>query len=311
MTIRYVAIGDSFSEGVGDERPDGVPRGWADRVAERLALLGGSPVYYANLAIRGRLLPDIVAEQLPAALALDPAPTHLSFNGGGNDIMRPSYDRTVHMARIRALIEACRERGIVPVVLSGADASAHVPLGGLLRRRAVDVTTATAELCAELGCTFVDVFADPVLRRAEFWSADRVHLNPRGHARAASVVLASTGLLSPSDVEDDLPLVTSGRRTLRGEARYYREHVAPWLGRRLRGRSSGDGRPAKFGTWTAMPAGGGVVADSAGDPLPADLRAAEILPADLHRSDVPPAALRARDLRAPAASETPARETTA
>ena len=37
MTIRYVAIGDSFTEGVGDEYPDGTPRGWADRLAEKLA----------------------------------------------------------------------------------------------------------------------------------------------------------------------------------------------------------------------------------------------------------------------------------
>ena len=72
MAIRYVAIGDSFTEGVGDEYPDGTPRGWADRLAEQIAALRSEPVYYANLAIRGRCLEPIVTEQLEAALALEP-----------------------------------------------------------------------------------------------------------------------------------------------------------------------------------------------------------------------------------------------
>jgi lysophospholipase L1-like esterase len=62
---RYVAIGDSFTEGVGDPdptRPNGL-RGWADRVAEVLA--AGDPGFgYANLAIRGRKLAGILDGQL-------------------------------------------------------------------------------------------------------------------------------------------------------------------------------------------------------------------------------------------------------
>ncbi|HOZ59911.1 MAG TPA: SGNH/GDSL hydrolase family protein, partial [Nakamurella multipartita] len=71
--MRYVAIGDSFTEGVGDERADGSVRGWADRVAEGLALATQEPVRYANLAIRGRKLAPIVDQQLEVALALEPA----------------------------------------------------------------------------------------------------------------------------------------------------------------------------------------------------------------------------------------------
>ena len=83
----YVAVGDSFTEGVGDETPDGGVRGWADLVALGLALASPEPVSYANLAIRGRLLAPIVGDQLDAGIAL--APRLLSLNGGGNDIMRP------------------------------------------------------------------------------------------------------------------------------------------------------------------------------------------------------------------------------
>src|SRR5690606_5055228 len=88
--IRYVAIGDSFTEGVGDEQPDGSIRGWADLVAQGLADATGEPVQYANLAIRGRLLARILAEQLEPAIDL--RPTLISLNGGGNDMLRPGTD---------------------------------------------------------------------------------------------------------------------------------------------------------------------------------------------------------------------------
>ena len=85
--VRYVAIGDSFTEGVGDEPEPGVVRGWADLVAQGWADATGGSVEYANFAIRGKLARPIIAEQLEPALALKP--THLSFNGGGNDMLRP------------------------------------------------------------------------------------------------------------------------------------------------------------------------------------------------------------------------------
>lgn len=85
--MRFAAIGDSFTEGVGDEREDGSARGWADLVAAGLAQSLTEPVDYANVAIRGRLIAPIVEDQLEAVLALDPQPTLVTFNGGGNDMM--------------------------------------------------------------------------------------------------------------------------------------------------------------------------------------------------------------------------------
>src|SRR5699024_10131268 len=82
----YVAIGDSFTEGVGDELPDGSVRGWADRVASGLAAQADGDFAYANLAVRGRKLGPIVREQLDEAIAM--RPDLLSINGGGNDLMR-------------------------------------------------------------------------------------------------------------------------------------------------------------------------------------------------------------------------------
>ena len=95
--VRFVAIGDSFTEGVGDELPDGTVRGWADIAAQGWADASGHSIRYANLAIRGKLAWPIVEQQLEPALAL--RPTHLSFNGGGNDMLRPNAD-IEHLGRL-------------------------------------------------------------------------------------------------------------------------------------------------------------------------------------------------------------------
>lgn len=245
--MRYVAIGDSFTEGVGDELADGTVRGWADLVAAGLAA-SGEPVHYANLAIRGRLMAPIVTEQLDAALALDPPPTLMTLNGGGNDMLRPRTDVGRLMALTERAVERCLSAGVRLVLLSGADPSDRLPFGRTIRRRGELLTQGVAALAARHGLTFVDMFHDLEIRRPGYWSADRLHLNEFGHRRVAGRVLAALGA--------EVPLESNGfaaaRKSLLAEARYYREHVLPWVRRRLRNESSGDTRIGKYLEWTVI-----------------------------------------------------------
>lgn len=247
---RYVAIGDSFTEGLGDTLPDGTERGWADLVAAGLAAGSAEPVSYANLAIRGRLLEQIVTEQLDAALSLDPLPTLLSLNGGGNDMMRPGSD----MARLVALTEQalirCAAAGVRVLLLSGADPSDRLPFGSMMRRRGELLTESVARFATRFDIVFVDMFHDREIRRAGYWSADRLHLNSNGHRRVAGLVLTALGHPTEAHVIDPGPSET---RRVRAEARFYREHVLPWVQRRLRGQSSGDARTGKYENWVTIP----------------------------------------------------------
>src|SRR5690242_9855961 len=87
---RYVAIGDSTTEGLEDPTPDGRGyRGFADRLAHNLARQQPA-LLYANLGIRGRKMRQIREEQLEPALALEP--DLVSIVGGLNDILRPRID---------------------------------------------------------------------------------------------------------------------------------------------------------------------------------------------------------------------------
>jgi lysophospholipase L1-like esterase len=251
-SIRFVAIGDSFTEGVGDELADGTVRGWADLAAQGWADAAGEPISYANLAIRGKLAEPIVAEQLEPALALHP--THLSFNGGGNDMLRPRAD----MERIADLFERvkdrCDEAGVKLIFLSGANPSFHLPLGRVVQRRG-DLLSAAVLARVDDRPDIVRAlnWPDAELSQPQYWSPDRLHMNERGHHRVAARVIEALGFEAPRGWWS-LPEI-DGVIAPRGAA-YYREHVAPWVRRRLTGRSSGDGRQAKFAEWVQLtPAG--------------------------------------------------------
>ncbi|QXG77334.1 SGNH/GDSL hydrolase family protein [Modestobacter sp. L9-4] len=250
--MRYAAIGDSFTEGMGDELPDGSVRGWADLVAAGLAAATGEPVHYANTAVRGRLLGPVVADQLPAALALDPPPTLITLNGGGNDVMRPGCDVDRLVELTASAVRQCAEAGVRLVVVSGADPTARLPRGRTMHRRGVALTTAVAGLAARSGVPFVDVFADVELRRPGYWSPDRLHLGPAGHRRVAGLVLRVLGHPGPVPALDPGP---DEPRRLRTELAFHREHVLPWALRRVVRRWSGDGRTGRHRDWVVVPAG--------------------------------------------------------
>jgi lysophospholipase L1-like esterase len=253
LEVRYVAIGDSFTEGVGDELPDGRVRGWADLVAQGLAeglAPKGARVHYANLAIRGRLLDRIVGEQLELALALEP--TLISINGGGNDVLRPGGDPRALAARFAGVVDRVAASGAQLLLTSGADPTAGLPLRSRIAPRADELNTLVRALATERGVPYADNWSDRELARSPYWAPDRLHLGPVGHARVAARVLATLGLPAPRSwvLEAPGPVLPPG---LRGELAYYRRHVLPWVARRVTRRSSGDGRVPKHPAWTEVP----------------------------------------------------------
>ncbi|WP_228516930.1 SGNH/GDSL hydrolase family protein [Curtobacterium sp. VKM Ac-1376] len=247
-TIRYVAIGDSFSEGIGDAGPAPFP-GWTGRLASAMAGASAADVSYANLAVRGRLLAGVLDGQLEAALALDPAPTLITFCAGGNDLLRPRFDVPALAARLESAVVTVRERGIRMALLSPADPSARLPLGSLVNARGDAWADALGEIAQRHDLPFVDVSRDPHLRRAEFWSDDRLHMNATGHQRVADLALHAV-MDGPAPVEP--ADAGTARARLGEELRYYREYVLPWVQRRITRTSSGDGRSATFPAWTPV-----------------------------------------------------------
>ncbi|RSM46373.1 SGNH/GDSL hydrolase family protein [Amycolatopsis balhimycina DSM 5908] len=236
---RLVSLGDSFTEGVGDEdpaAPNGV-RGWADRVAEQLATR--EPDFrYANLAIRGKLMGQVLAEQLEPALAM--APDLVTLYAGGNDLMRPKVDIDALMAGYEAAVEKIRATGARLVLFTGVDGVEDV-LFRRIRGRVAIYNEFVRAIAARHGALLVDMWAMRQLRDRRLWAPDRLHLNPLGHAEIAIAVLAALGVDHPLTASELGPrdvLSPSQRRAQ--NLRWAQEHALPWVRRRLRGESSGD-----------------------------------------------------------------------
>ncbi|BCY04933.1 SGNH/GDSL hydrolase family protein [Actinoplanes sp. L3-i22] len=237
----FVAIGDSFTEGMCDEYPDGTYRGWADLVATRLAVDSGPDFGYANLAIRGRLLDQVIAEQLEPALAMKP--DLVSFAAGGNDILRPRVDPHTLVERMDPVIARIRATGADVIMFRFADVAVHIPGGQrMIGTRAGILNDGFREIAERHGAHLIDLFADHTYLNRSMWSDDRLHLSDTGHRRVAGHVLNALGV----GVEEDWMLVppapqsTPWRLALSADVRWAREHLAPWVGRHLLGRSTGD-----------------------------------------------------------------------
>lgn len=247
---RFVAIGDSFTEGMDDPYPDGRHfRGWADLVAGHLAQQAaarGEEFGYANLAVRGRLFDNIVDEQVPVAMRMDP--DLVSFAAGGNDALRRNFDPDRLVKRFDQVIKMLRASGADVLLFRYADLSAHIPGGRrMILPRTKILNQAVGEVAERHGAYLVDLFADPAYGNSRLWSVDRLHMSEAGHRRTAGHVLSALGLepdpawmARPAD-----PDRLSFSAALAHDARWVRAHLAPWIKRRLTGRSSGDSITAK------------------------------------------------------------------
>ena len=245
---RYVALGDSFTEGVGDPdpaRPNGL-RGWADRVAEVLADRAGGDFGYANLAIRGRKLPEILDEQLEPALAL--APDLVTIHGGGNDVLRPRVDLDALAAAYDEAVGRLVASGAQVVVFTIADPGS-TSVFRMIRGRTAVFNEWVREIADRHGATLVDMWRMRGWKVSEVMDEDRLHLNPVGHQAIAIAVLdalAAEHELSHLPFPEQVELSAKERRA--ANLAWARQHAVPWVQRRLTGRSSGDGvepkRPA-------------------------------------------------------------------
>ncbi len=244
MWHRYVAIGDSFTEGVGDPYPDGRERGWADRVAQTLARQEPG-LLYANLAVRGRRVAGIVEEQVPAAVALKP--DLVSFAGGVNDALRRTWDLTALTEHLDAGIAALTATGADVVIVTYGRPSNRSKVLGAVEGRLADYRAVTYDIAERYGARVVDFWDVTVFDDERFWSEDRLHMNPVGHQRVAMAVLEKLGVSQPSPWWEPLPAVQPPSVLARAgrNASWAGKHLAPWLGRRVTGRSSGDGITAK------------------------------------------------------------------
>lgn len=236
---RFVALGDSFTEGVGDPEPslpNGV-RGWADRVAEVLSSTSHD-FAYANLAVRGKLVRQVAQEQVNAALDLQP--DLVSFCAGGNDVIRPGSDPDAVTAKVERAIARLTSQGSTCIMFTAVDVGFSPVFKGIRGKVAIYNENLRA-IAARHDCIVVDQWSLTQLQDDRYWADDRLHLNSLGHHTVAMATLDALGV--PNSLEPlEPPAVPhrTWREARKEDVVWARTHLVPWVIRRLKRESSGD-----------------------------------------------------------------------
>ncbi len=246
---RYVALGDSFTEGVGDPHPaspNGL-RGWADHVA--VALSHTNPdLQYANLAVRGRRMDEILHEQVQAAVMLEP--DLVTIYAGMNNLLLLRNDIDAMMARYADGLKTLQQTGAVVLAFTAADLGT-VPLFRRLRGRAAVYNELLRGTADDLGLRLVDFWRYSEFRDARLWDGDRIHLSPLGHERFAAKVLDAL-TVSHELTTRSAALLSSAPpvRDFRSNLTWTAAFAAPYVAKRVRRANRGAGVGPKLTTLT-------------------------------------------------------------
>ena len=245
--MSLVAVGDSFTEGVGDPYPETVGgtvvfRGWADRLAEHLAEHLGK-VEYANLAVRGKLMRQIVTDQIPPALEM--APDLVVLSAGGNDLLRPGGDPDRLATVLDHTVARLRSAGSQVLLFTGANIGKGYMRAtlGLFARYYMNVRA----IADKYGCFLVYQWSMKVLDDTRAWDEDRLHMSSEGHRRVGLRVAEVLGVPVTEDWNEPWPTAerVGWATARRADLVWVKDSLVPWIGRRLTGRSSGDTVTAK------------------------------------------------------------------
>ena len=227
-----MAMGDSFTEGVGDPEPGspGGLRGWADRVAEELSA-GHEDFAYANLAVRGLLLHQILTEQVGPALDL--RPDLITLNAGGNDLLFHRSDPDKLALELDAGVKVLAATGATILLFAGPDWGA-TPVLGHTRGKVAIFNENMRIIAARHGAVIADLWALRQLTNPQMWDPDRLHFSPLGQHTIAMMVLDTLNV--PHTLEPMIPKALPSRTWREARADdivWAREHLVPWVLQRL------------------------------------------------------------------------------
>jgi len=232
MTLRfdrYVAIGDSSTEGLQDPDGAGGYLGWADRLAERVAQAQGG-LLYANLGVRGKRSREIREEQLGPGLAMKP--NLATVFAGSNDILECGFDAGKLREELECMMQALVAGKAVVLTFTLPDLTGVMPIGRFLAPRVRAMNDAIREAAAAAGARLIDFAKYSVGSDPRLWSEDRFHVNAEGHARIAAALAQALGLPGTDDAwQQPLPERSARSRWTRMAESWswYRRHLLDHL----------------------------------------------------------------------------------
>lgn len=245
---QFIALGDSLTEGLSDKYPDGSYRGWADRVADEMSKHDSS-FRYANLAVRGKLIEQVVADQLQLALPwIQESQTLVTFHAGANNVLRPKFEPKQVFETYRNAVAQISETGARLLLFTVREVSnPRTKTQHYWNQRFGPFNENVKQVAQQFGATVMDANSQEVFGDPRMLAADRLHLSSEGHRRVAAAVLRAIDLPHDSDWQDPMPPYKPAPAPIRliGSVAWGTAFLVPWAIRRITRKSSGDGRVAK------------------------------------------------------------------
>jgi len=253
---RFIALGDYFTEGMTDEIIAGNFRGWADRVADVLSK-ESSEFTYVNLAIRGKLVKQVAEDQVPQALPfINGKETLVSFHAGANDVLRPNYKPENVFPIYNEAVRKLAATGATLMLFTVLERTGNTgKTADMWAERFGTFNKNVRAMATEVGAIIVDANEEKFLSDRRLLAFDRLHLNDLGHDRVAQGVLEVLGMPFNPSWRTPLPPAKPTPWLVKKaiSIAWFFSFALPWIWRRVRGKSSGDGRSAKYPIPTSWP----------------------------------------------------------
>ena len=238
-----------MTEGMSDEVIDGHYRGWADRVADELAK-SNSNFTYMNLAIRGKLLKQVVDYQIPEAIKyIEGKQTLVSFHAGANDVLRPNYQADLLLPKYEEGIRQLTDAGATVIIFTVIDkVEGKGKTAALWHQRFSNFNENVRKVAAKYPVILFEAKDAEFLNDRRFLAFDRLHMNSEGHRRLANAVLQGLGYEFDPNWKVAPAVAKKKNKVVRVATNivWVATFLIPWIWRRIRGKSSGDGRIAKY-----------------------------------------------------------------
>ncbi|MEC0093493.1 SGNH/GDSL hydrolase family protein [Paenibacillus macquariensis] len=186
MWKHFVALGDSFTEGIGDTVEGAELKSWVDRFAH----LHTPELQYTNLAKRGLVTHEVRLKQLEQALALQP--DLVSLIAGANDILKGRWNRDEYKTDMELMINRLHKSGADIIIANLPDFTVRLPLPveqqHVVKAQLIEANEIIQSLSNEYKLYHIDCWNHPMAKDNTLWSKDLIHPNSRGYRVIAETI---------------------------------------------------------------------------------------------------------------------------
>ncbi|PFM26608.1 lipase [Bacillus cereus] len=189
MWKRFVAIGDSFTEGIGDEVERITLKSWVDHFVQ----LCVNDIEYANFAKRGLVTKEIRSQQLEKALAFKP--DLVSLIAGANDVLKGRWNLQTYKNDMEFMIDKLSKTGADIMIANLPDFTVRLPLASekkqVIKEQLLEANEVIFSLSREYKLHHVDFWNHHVVNDNTLWSTDFIHPNSKGYVKVAELIFNS------------------------------------------------------------------------------------------------------------------------